>query len=284
MDAPSRTSGKAIASLVCGILSFTCLPALLAIVFGILGLLDVSRGRGRVRGQGLAIAGIITGALLPLVGLALLVMAYLKVHETAARITSMKNLHVIGLSMLDYVDRNGRFPNAAITNRAGKPLLSWRVALLPYLGEDQLYRQFKLNEPWDSVHNRKLLSQMPKIYAHPSADPSKTAEGNTYYQVFVGEQTLFPPGKASVSMASITDGASATLMVIEAADPVPWTKPEDLPYSLHQPLARLGDFYSNGTNAAFADGSVHLIPRGTPEATLRAWITRNGNEPVAPPE
>jgi hypothetical protein len=290
---PSKASGKAIASLVCGILSFIvpCLPPIPAIILGILGLGDVRRGRGRVSGQGLAIAGIILGALAlvaslvasPFVAAGLLIPAVQKAREAAARIASSNNLRTIGLAMHNHLITKGSYPRPAITDGAGKPLLSWRVALLPYLGEQQLYAQFKLDEAWDSPHNLKLLTQMPQVYAHPSANPKKAAEGYTYYQVFVGQQTLFPLDNKKVTILDVPDGTDKTLMVVEAADPVPWTKPSDLNYSANQPVPRLADFCSAGTNAAFADASVHFIPKGTPEAKMRAWITRNGNETVALP-
>jgi hypothetical protein len=43
------------------------------------------------------------------------------------------------------------------------------------------------------------------------------------------------PQTRFLSISDISDGPSKTLLVVEAADPVPWTKPEDLPYSPEQP-------------------------------------------------
>ena len=75
---------------------------------------------------------------------------------------------------------------AASHDKNGKPLLCWRVHILPYLGEEKLYKEFHLDEPWDSPHNKKLLSQMPKIYRAPGALAADTSA--TYYQVFVGKK------------------------------------------------------------------------------------------------
>src|SRR5207302_195221 len=191
--APEGTSGKAVASLILGILSF-CLPVILgipAIILAILGLRDINRSQGRLKGQGLAIAGIITAVLGGLVlgpiavGVGLLVPAVQKVREAAERVQSFNNLHELGLAMHHYNDRNGRLPPRVVTDKNGKPLYSWRVLLLPHIGQDSLYKQFKLDEPWDSPDNIRLLSQMPRTYAsppRPGDDPTMT-----YYQVFDGK-------------------------------------------------------------------------------------------------
>ena len=76
-----------------------------------------------------------------------------------------RHLIKIGVELHRYHDAHGKkLPASAIRDRAGKPLLSWRVALLPHLGQDALYKQFKLDEPWDSEHNRKLIPRMPAVF------------------------------------------------------------------------------------------------------------------------
>src|SRR5258708_1555931 len=108
-----------------------------------------------------------------------------KVKE--ARLRCGGQLRQIMLAMHKYEEANGAFPLQAIAAE-GKPLLSWRVALLPYLGEKELYDQFRLNESWDSEHNRKLLAKMPKIYKSAGKQPE--VEYGTYFQVFVGKKCL----------------------------------------------------------------------------------------------
>src|SRR5262245_50271856 len=91
-----------------------------------------------------------------------------------------------------YCEYNGRrFPAAAICGKDGRPLLSWRVQILPYLEEEKLYKQFKLDEPWDSQHNLALLPQMPTVYRSPSEAEVQADPGNTFYQVFVGPGAAF---------------------------------------------------------------------------------------------
>src|SRR6185312_11489838 len=99
----------------------------------------------------------------------------------------------IMIGLHQYHDAHGKLPPPAITDKAGKPLLSWRVALLPYLEQVALYNQFHLDEPWDSEHNRKLLPQMPKVYACTGNAPS--VPYGTFYQAFVGKDCVFEPGR-----------------------------------------------------------------------------------------
>jgi RNA polymerase sigma factor (sigma-70 family) len=158
----------------------------------------------------------------------------------------------------------------------GKALLSWRVALLPFLGtaESELYRQFRLNESWDSPHNRQLLNRMPSIYAPAGAKPWAT-----HFQVFVGPNAGFEKHRA-MHMADIIDGTSNTIMIVKAGTAVPWSKPDDLVYDPDQPLPELSDDPTETLQAAFFDGSAHMLKRNRNEAMLRALITRNGGEAI----
>jgi hypothetical protein len=279
---PAERSGKATASLILGLLSFPCvfnvLTGIPAIIVGILALRDISASRGRTGGQGLAITGLVTGSLGLLVWAPLLVVAALlfpalsRVRQAAGRAQSQNNLKQVALGMHDYHNRLGTFPAAAIRSPDGRPLLSWRVAILPFIQEEQLYRRFKLDEPWDSPNNKKLLPLMPKTYALPGQPLD--GSGLTYYQVFVGPGTVFE-GPRGLGLADITDGASNTILVVEAAGGVPWTKPDDLPYIPNGPLPRLGGHSPGGYNVLLADGTVRFFPDGTPERTLRPAITRN---------
>src|SRR5207249_1280691 len=122
-----------------------------------------------------------------------------------------------------------QLPAHAIYSKDGKkPLLSWRVAILPFIEQDELYRQFHLDEPWDSEHNKKLIQHMPQIYVSPNAPPAKEP-GLTHYQVFVGGGAAWQRGPQPPGLPrTFVDGVSNTIMVAEAAEPVIWTKPDDL--------------------------------------------------------
>jgi hypothetical protein len=207
-------------------------------------------------------------------------VAAVKVEDD--RVRSLNNLKQLSVAMHDYHDQFGHFPTAAIADKAGKPLLSWRVEILPFLGEQDLYKQFKLDEAWDGPNNVKLVQKMPAVYA-PHFWPLGGGPDMTFYQVFVGEQTMFPPGKP-LRFQDITDGTSNTLMIVEAGEAVPWTKPADLPYDPGLPLPMLGGIFDDGFQAAFADGRTgRFFPKTTPPTTLRALITPRGGEELPPP-
>jgi RNA polymerase sigma factor (sigma-70 family) len=199
-------------------------------------------------------------------------------QQEANRIRSMNNLKQIGLAMHNYMDVSGHFPAPAIYSKTGKALLSWRVAILPYLEQDALYRQFHLDEPWDSPHNKRLLGEMPRVYAVPD-NMNWIVSPETNYQVFVGPGAGFEKRKG-MRIGDLTDGMSNTILAIEASTSVPWTKPEDLEYEPEGPLPELGGMFPQVFPALMFDGSVHTFPKKINEGILRALITRAGGEVV----
>jgi RNA polymerase sigma factor (sigma-70 family) len=203
-----------------------------------------------------------------------------RVADAQQRARSKNNLTQIAIAMLSYNDAYGHFPEN-ITDKNGKPLLSWRVAILPYFaGGQEFYKQFKLNEPWDSEHNKKLLETMPNVY-WVGFEPR--GETKTYYQVFVGPGTVFDPGK-KVRPELITDGTANTLAVVEAGPPVEWTRPADIAYDPQKPLPKLDGPFSNALITVTASGDTHLFPRNLDEKTLRRMIEIADGEPVSPKE
>jgi hypothetical protein len=214
----------------------------------------------------------------------LLVGALAEMNRVTGRTQRQNNLKQMGLAMHNFHSTFNAFPGGAICDRDGKPLLSWRVAILPFVEELDLYGQFKLDEPWDSDHNKKLLARMPKLYAFPG-DPA-VAKNETYYRVFTGNGTIFPPknfrnGPTTIGsrITDIPDGTSNTILVVEAGEAVPWTKPDELVYDADKPLPRLGPS-GDGCYAVFADGSAHFLPKTISEKTLRALITAAGGETI----
>ena len=152
------------------------------------------------------------------------------------------------------------FPAAAILSKDGTPFLSWRVCVVPdprhgdRRDQHLLFEKFHLDEPWDSPHNKTLIEEIPAAYAPvvKKGDP----KGSTYYQVFSGPGALFD-GSAD-KFADVFDGISGTLLVVEAAKPVPWTKPDDIPFDQAETrvnlLPMLGGQFDEGFHAIFADG------------------------------
>jgi Protein of unknown function (DUF1559) len=182
---------------------------------------------------------------------------------------TINNLKFMGLAMHNFAAMNGgRFPAAAIRN-GDKAILSWRVAILPFLEQFALYQKFHLDEPWDSPHNASLLKKMPRVYA--PVTPSETPSDTTYYQRIVGPGSLL--GEDAGTRVDVKIFGKPTLMIVEAAEAVPWTKPEDLPYDDEKPLPRLGGPFEDGSYATFGDGSVRFLSREHSRETLHALIT-----------
>jgi hypothetical protein len=206
-----------------------------------------------------------------------------KVRGAASRTQSTNNVKQLVLALHNHHDVYGRFPAAASYSATGKPLLSWRVHLLPFLDQVELYKQFKLDEPWDSEHNKKLLAKMPRVF--DSTGNRKLAEaGMTTYVGPRGKETMFPPEKEGLRIRDVLDGTSNTIFLVDADDAhaVPWTKPEDLEIDLSDPMKGLSLRYENGILVGFVDGSVHFLSKKIDKATLKGLFTRAGGEVVNP--
>jgi hypothetical protein len=208
----------------------------------------------------------------------LLVPAVQKTREAAARIQSSNNLKQMALAMHNYHDTMGTLPPAYSTNKDGKPLLSWRVHLLPYIDQDPLYKEFHLDEPWDSPHNKKLIEKMPKVYRSPA---SNAAPGMTNYLTVRGKDTMFP-GDKGIRFADVTDGLSNTAMIVEASDKkaVIWTKPDDFELNEKDPGAGLVGMWPSGFLAAVGDGSVRFVSSSVSPKTLLYFFLRNDGNPL----
>ena len=197
-----------------------------------------------------------------------------KIRLESLQIQNANNLKQIGLALHNYEATYRTWPTNIEKN--GKPLLSWRVAILPYMEEDNLYRQFNLDEPWDSAHNRALAAKMPQVFRLPGTAKTTSV---THYQGFVGKGAFLEPGK-KLKTIDLRDGSSNTIIVVEAQTPVLWTKPEDLPFDAGKPVPPLGALLQNGFHACFGDASVLLLPTDMNERLLRLLIDRDDGQPI----
>jgi hypothetical protein len=170
-----------------------------------------------------------------------------------------------------------KVPAPAITSKEGTPLLSWRVRLLPYLDSYELFNDFRLDEPWDSEHNRRLIPRMPAAFRPVGS--SKDTDGLTYAQLFVGDGALFEAGKRrSLGGMERFRRLSDILVMAEGAQPVVWTKPEDITFSLAEGPRLVGGQFSPdlarrpGVHLVFLDGTVRFSPFGKNQAAIREAI------------
>jgi hypothetical protein len=210
----------------------------------------------------------LAAVLTPLVG---------KFGQAVSRENAFKALKQIGLAMHNYHDVYKHFPTAANYDNKGRPLLSWRVHILPYLDEDKLYKEFHLDEPWDSEHNKPLSARMPAVYR----TSSKLRTGMTTLLGVAGERAMFS-GRRELTIRDVPDGTSNTIWVVDADldRAVVWTKPDDLTYDRDKPTLGLGNRYSGGFAVLFVDASARFIPKTIDPKTLAALFTRNGGEVV----
>ncbi|MCU0878866.1 MAG: DUF1559 domain-containing protein [Pirellulaceae bacterium] len=216
---------------------------------------------------------------------------------------SSNNLKQIGLAMHNHHDVYLKFPPQAIRSKDGKALLSWRVAILPFVGQQALYQEFRLDEPWDSEHNKKLIPRMPAVYSLPKLGQGNIALGKTSYLVPLSKQ---PPAVATAADGDpdkpaskrkdempfdlpqgtkfqlITDGTSNTIIVVEALPEaaVVWTKPDDLVIEEKAPLAGLANEATPTFSTLFGDGSVRVISRTVDAQVLWNLLRMNDGNPI----
>jgi hypothetical protein len=189
------------------------------------------------------------------------------------------------LSMHNWHDTYNVFPAHANYDKDGKPLLSWRVHVLPYLDQQALYQQFHLDEPWDSEHNKKLIAQMPQVFAVDGSNVAKEGKTGYVFPILKDGSGITNGTKAGIQIQEITDGTSNTAMIVTVDDEhsVIWTKPDDLVVDPQKPLAGLRFDSSGLFQVGFADGSVRRILKTIDPKVWLAVLTRAGGEVVELP-
>ena len=220
---------------------------------------------------------------------------------------TMNNLRQFAIAMQQYHNANSCMPPSVLIGPDGKTPYSWRVAILPFIEEQELYDAYNFDEPWDGPNNIELLERMPRIFRHPTMPDDTTT--SAYYPL-VGPETVFsefidgnesfegdnsisgggergtgsvqirPPSNKGVGYSWIVDGTAYTLMLLEAKRDIPWTKPEDIPYDVDQPIPELGGHFDDGFYSIMCYGTVRFWPEDTSESLLRAMISKHGLERI----
>lgn len=201
-------------------------------------------------------------------------------EENEAREKQDEQAHIAKLGRLAeafnaYHAAHGHYPPAAVVGPDGKTLHSWRVELLPYLGEKKLFDQYNVGEPWDSEHNKPLVPKIPSIFSTSQWSDN----GDADYFVVAGKGTLFDPN-AVAQRETVTDAPGETILVLQSRQRVPWTKPIDIETSADHDAVRPFRGHGKGFYAAFADGTVKFVPKATDAATVRAMFTKAGRDEV----
>ena len=210
------------------------------------------------------------GAFLPTVGGA---------RSAAQDVQSLNNLRQIALACLNYESAHMKFPGNASQKRDGENenRFSWRVHILPFIEENNLYEQIRFDEPWDSEHNKSLMEQMPNVYKSPG---SNVEAGMTLYRGFGEGGILEGDDDQKIGFGQITDGSSNTILVQEVGEELatPWMKPECLEIEEAVLESIFGQHKTR--NAAYGDGSTHRIPASTDVETLMHLAQRSDGNVV----
>lgn len=185
------------------------------------------------------------------------------------------------MAVANYTDTNGHYPPAFVNGPDGKPWHSWRVLLLPFLEENDLYKEYRFSEPWDGPNNRKLAERMPRIFAfHGNPHPTNSI---TNYVVILGEETAWPGSRSLVSTDVGDDKSQVILLVENQGAMISWMEPRDLSFAdmdfrLNQPLG-ISSPYQDAA-VVMMDGMVHRLQPSLLPQTLRGLITIRGGEKI----
>jgi len=214
--------------------------------------------------------------LLPLLGimLALLLPAVQAAREVARRIQCNNHLEQITLALHVFHDVHNAFPPLYTVDEDGKPLHSWRVLILPYMEQQALFEQIRLDEPWDSPHNEQFHSRIVPVYRCP-ANRNVQGDKNCCYAAIAGEG--FIPAKqkgdrTGLLMSQITKGLADTLALVEVREPFCWMDPsadvllDDLDNGINTDYSRIGSPHRGGANSITFDGSVRFYSQLSSEA------------------
>jgi Protein of unknown function (DUF1559) len=189
------------------------------------------------------------------------------------------------LAVANYRQTYGAFPPAYVADRDGKPMHSWRVLILPFLEQRELYNAYNFSQPWDGPNNRKLADRIGQTYLRAGLDPSR--HETTSFVAVVGSETAWP-GSRTITFKELGDGAQNTLLVVEVPDgQFRWMEPKDLEfdrmsYRINDQSGRGLGSRLGGARVVLANGEVRTLPDTFDPNTLRAMLTANGGEPIEP--
>lgn len=193
------------------------------------------------------------------------------------------HLRQIGFALHNYHDKYLSLPPAFVRGPDGQPWHSWRVLVLPFMGQQKLYDEYRFDEPWNGPHNQKLLKQRPEVFQCPQAK-GKIPSSDTSYVAVVGSETAWPAPDA-ISLGDLRDGSSNVILVVEVRDAgVPWLAPDDLMFEeacvvpSDKSGRRLSSFHVGGSQALLGDGAAKFIYTNIDASTLKGLLTRDGGE------
>jgi prepilin-type processing-associated H-X9-DG protein len=241
----------------------------------------------------LAFVMALLGGLLMVIVISLMLPPIGAPREAGRRMQCINNLRRIGLAMRSYEHEHGCFPPSFVPDENGAPKHSWRVLLLPFLGEDVLYRQYRFDEPWNGAHNKELAERMPAVYrcpTHAAFAGDAAISSRTSYAMIVGPRAI-SDGPTARKATDVRDGLSTTIMVAECAGAdINWLQPHDLNaqeiasvigVDRHKkPQAGISSYHPGVVTVLFCDGAVRALHDSVDNRVLEAALTINGGEPI----
>ncbi|MCA9046323.1 MAG: DUF1559 domain-containing protein, partial [Planctomycetaceae bacterium] len=212
-------------------------------------------------------------------------------HGEASRRSACKNnLKMVGLALQNYHDVYSAFPSQA----SGEPPMSWRVALLPYMDQAPLFREYDQSADWNAAVNQPVAKRRIDNLMCPAV-PREIQEGEypyTAYVVPVGPNVGWQSQRA-FSDKEFEDGVSNTIAVMEACgQQIPWAEPRDLPVpgtaigmnlpgrEPHRSEGIMSAYHRGGSHLLLFDGAVRFFHEDVDPAIVEALLTPNGGEVV----
>lgn len=195
------------------------------------------------------------------------------------QMTAMQRIKYLGLAIHNHESAYKKFPTVTLAGEKPR-MLSWRVDLLPFLGYQDLWKEFHRDESWDSEHNMKLIPRMPDVFRCPQSKYPPSA-GLSTFALPVHEKAMWSK-TWQTEFKGITDGTSNTIMTIEVRDELAqvWTKPDPLEVDLSAPEKQFGGHFEGKILFGAGDGSAGVLSKEQFK-NLPALITRAGGEVVS---
>jgi hypothetical protein len=243
--------------------------------------------------QGAKVMGWVIGAIVSVILLGCFLFAIVRVggdtmtqlSTNRERTSSIRNLERIADALDAYAADHGTYPPSVTRDANNAKLHSWRVLILPYLGEEELYNKFDLDLAWDHPKNMEATYEIPSVYQHPNSAANAMYYQSAYYLI-TGQGTLFP-NSGPLGPDQVTDDVSQTILVTEGTPIVAsgyWTEPVDLDFANIQgklgtnPGNEPGGLLDDGVAIVTVDGRGHFVPDNIEPMTFRSLITPSGGE------
>ena len=173
------------------------------------------------------------------------------------------NLLQLKYALSDYEAENGRLPPAFLADQNGRPMHSWRVLILPFIEQADLYAEYDFTKPWNHPDNLRLERQMPNVFKCPINN--RPDDLSTPYFVPVGKGGLWPDSLKPVNRASLmnADLEELVLMAESKDSQTHWMDPTPQEVSTTSDLDHLIDDAKTQECAHLvtADGALHSLSK-----------------------